>query len=125
MTFSMPLFAESRPKAEQDDLALDAKQVLVETRIDERHIGNAVRDHVDLLRQHAIDLLQEFRAALAHDDQPVGQGGDFFQHPALIGIGIAQNGVQGRDDGHAQFAQERQDVAARPPAEDAIFVLQA
>ena len=112
-------------KAEQDDFALDAKQVFVETRVHKRHIGDAVGDEINLLRRHAIDLLQEFHAALAHDDQPIGQGRDFFQHPALIGVGVAQNGVQGRDDGHAQFAQEGQDVTARPPAEDAIFVLQA
>src|SRR5215470_20458665 len=32
--------------------------------------------------------------------------------------------MEGRDDGHAQFTQEREDVTARAPAEDAVFVLQ-
>ena len=40
-------------------------------------------------------------------------------------VGLAQNSVQRRYDGHAQIAQQRQDVAARPSAEDAVFVLQA
>ena len=97
----------------------------METRVHKWHIGDAVWDQINLLRRHAIDLLQEFRAALTHDDQPIGQGRDFFQHPSLIRVGVAQNGVQGRDDGHAQFTQEGQDVTARPSTEDAIFVLQA
>ena len=50
MTFSMPLLAREQAETQQDDLALDAKQVLVKTRVDERHVGDAVRDQIDLLR---------------------------------------------------------------------------
>ena len=125
MTVSIPLFAESKPKLSKTDFALDAKQVFVETRVDKGHIRDAVRDEINLLRPDTIDFLQEFPAAFAHDHQPVGQGRDFFQHPLLIEVGVLQNGVQGRDDGHAQFTKQGQDVTAGPSAKDAVFVLQA
>ena len=38
---------------------------------------------------------------------------------------LLQNGMKRGDDGHPQFAQERQDVAAGRPAENAELVLQA
>ena len=86
MTFSIPLFGESSPKLSRTSLALDAEQVLVETRIDERHVGDAVRDQVDLVRRDAVDLPQEFRAAFAHHHQPVGERRDLLQHPPLVGV---------------------------------------
>ena len=40
-------------------------------------------------------------------------------------VRLAQNGVQRGDDGHSQFAQQRQNVTAGGPAENAELVLQA
>ena len=71
-----------------------------------------------------INTLQKFHAAFAHDHHTVRQGNDLLEHPALIGIGIAQDRVQRRDDRHAQFAQECQDITARLSSEDAVFMLQ-
>ena len=68
---------------------------------------------------------QELFAALTHDHQPIGKCRDFLQHRALVGIRLRQNGVQGRDNRHAQFAQQSQDVAAGPAAENAVLMLQA
>jgi hypothetical protein len=72
-----------------------------------------------------IDLLKEFRPALAHDHQAIRQARHLCQNPALVRVGFAQNRVQRRDDGHAQITEQSQDVTASPPAEDAIFELQA
>src|SRR4030042_2880945 len=44
--------------------------------------------------------------------------------PKLLGLGVAQDGWQGRDEGHTQSTQERQDVTASPAAVDAVFMLQ-
>ena len=118
------LVRREQAKAEQDGLAFHPKQILVEARVHKGDIRNAVRDVIDFLGRDAIDLLEEVNAALAHHDDPVGQGGHFLQHPELIGVGIAQNRVKGRHDRHAQIAQQGQDVAARPAAIDAILVLQ-
>src|SRR5713226_417523 len=97
----------------------------VKTRVHKGHIGNAVWNQVNFLRWHSIDLAQELAAKLAHDHQPIGQAGDFFQDPALVGIWIAQNRVQGGDYRHAQLTQEGQNVTAGSSAKNAIFVLQA
>ena len=50
-----PLVRREQAEAEQHGLALDAEEVLVEARIDERHVGYAVGNQVDLLRRHVID----------------------------------------------------------------------
>jgi hypothetical protein len=68
---------------------------------------------------------QELDAAFAHDHHAVGQRRQLFQHRFLVAVGFAQHRVQRGDDGHAQLAQQRQDVRARTPAEDAVLVLQA
>jgi hypothetical protein len=43
----------------------------------------------------------------------------------LVGFRLTQNGMKRSDNGHSQFAQECQDMAASLPAENAEFVLQA
>ena len=62
---------------------------------------------------------------LAHDHQAIGKPRYLFQHHALIWIWIPQNSVQRCYNRHLQFAQQGQDVAARRPAVDAIFMLNA
>jgi hypothetical protein len=42
-----------------------------------------------------------------------------------VRIGLAENRVEGRDDRHAKLAQHGEDVAPRPPSEDAVLVLHA
>jgi hypothetical protein len=46
-------------------------------------------------------------------------------HAALFQVWLAQHRVQGGDDGHPQFVQQRQHMAAGKSAENAKFVLQA
>ena len=61
----------------------------------------------------------------AHDDEALRELGELVHHAALQGIGLAEDGVQRRHDRHAQLAQQREDVAARLAAEDAVLVLHA
>jgi hypothetical protein len=119
------LVGREESEGQQNQLAFDAEAILVKAGIDEGDVGDAVRDQIDLLFGHAVDVAQEAGAALAHHHQPVGALDQFFHDAALIRIGLAQHGVQGGDDRHAQLAQQRQNVAARRAAEDAVFMLQA
>jgi len=48
-----------------------------------------------------------------------------MHYPALVAFGSRKNGMKRDDDGHSQFAQECQDVAASRAAENAELVLQA
>ena len=43
----------------------------------------------------------------------------------MVGIGLAQNGVQRGDDGDAQVAQQGEDEAARRAAVNSVLVLEA
>ena len=80
-------------------------------------------NEIDLFRRHAVDLLEELDAASAHGDQPVGKRRHLFEHQPLFGQRVLQDGVQCCDDRHAQFAQQRQDMAAGRAAIDAVFML--
>ena len=48
-----------------------------------------------------------------------------MDYAPLVGFRLTQNGMKRGDNGHSQFAQECQDMAAGQPAENAEFVLQA
>ena len=52
----MPLFGDSSPKVERDELALDPELILVKVGIDERHVGDAVGDQVDLGVGNVVDV---------------------------------------------------------------------
>jgi hypothetical protein len=80
---------------------------------------------MSILSAGAVDLPQELAAALAHHNQPVGEFAQVEHHAVLVGVRLAQHRVQGRDDRHAQLAEQRQHVPSRRPAEDAVLVLQA
>ena len=86
-------------------------------------LGDAVRNDVDAVRRDAVDVGQRAGAEAAHHHQPLGGLGDLFDHAALRQARPGEDGVQGRDDRHAQLAQERQQQATGSPAEDAELVL--
>ena len=120
-----PFVRREQAKTEQDDFALDAEQVFVKTRIHKGHIGDAVRDQIDLLRRHADRPSCRNSAPRSLMTTNRSEGPRLLSNTSSLSGRVAQNGVQGRDDRHAQFTQESQNVAARPPAENAILVLQA
>ena len=84
-----------------------------------------MRDQIDLGRRRLVNILQHLPSALGHDHQPGRERDQLLHHAPLVGSRLAQNGMQRCDDGHSQFAQERQDVTAGRPAENAELVLQA
>jgi hypothetical protein len=60
---------------------------------------------------------------LRHDDHLVGQGHGIDQHVALVGRGIAQNGVGDHDGRDPQVGQHFEHFVAIGTAEETVFVL--
>ena len=56
-----PFVRREQAERESDVLPLDAELFLEAVRIDERHVGNAMRDDVDLRGGHAINIAVETR----------------------------------------------------------------
>ena len=119
------LVGREQPERQRHQPALDAELLLVGVRVDERRVGDAVRDQVDLGLGDAVDLPQERPGPLGHDDDAGGQVGQLRQDPPLVGVRLAQDGVEGRDDRHPQVPQQAEDVAAGRAAVDAVLVLEA
>ena len=88
------------------------------------HIRHAVWDYVDLSVRNRIDFAQELGRQFAHDNHAIGELCNLLEHDALICVRFAQNRMQRSDQRHFQSAQQCQNVAARGPAIDTVFVLQ-
>ena len=84
-----------------------------------------MRDEINLGRRRLVNLLQHLPAALRHHHQPRRARDQFLHHAPLVGVGLAQDGVQRGDHRHLQLAQQRQHMAAGRPAENPELVLQA
>jgi len=93
-------------KREHDDFSFRAEAILVKVGIDERNVGDPVRNQVDLVARDTEDLLQDLSGVLAHHNHAVRQTRDFFHHHALIGIWLAQDRVQRCHNGHVKAAQQ-------------------
>ena len=117
------LVRREQAESEQHRLPFHAEDVLVEIRVNERHVDHAMRDEIDLRRVHAVDGLQHVPSALRHDDEAVRERIELFHHRALVGIWLAQDRVQRRHHRLPHFAQESQQMAPRRPAINAELVL--
>src|SRR5213075_1624540 len=104
--------------------AFNSKMILVKIGIHKRHVRDTVRDDVYFLLRHAIDLTKHPSSALGHDYQAGRQAGNLLENTALVGIRLFQDGVRCGDDRDLQIAQERENMAARWSAVDAVFVLE-
>ena len=119
------LVRREQSEGEQHEPSFHAELVLVKIRIDERNIGNAVRDEIDFGRRRLINLPQHPLPVLRHRDEP-GRARDQFLHDApLFGGRVVQDGVERGHNRHPQFAQQHQHVAAGRSAENAELVLHA
>ena len=84
-----------------------------------------MRDEIDLGRRCLVNLLQHLAPPLSHDHEPGRERDQLVHYAPLVGFRLPQNGMKRSDNGHSQFAQECQDMAAGRPAENAELVLQA
>ena len=81
-------------------------------------------NHVNLAARHREDFLQELGRKLAHHTQAVRKLGNLLHDAELVGVGLAQNGVQRGHHRHLQAAQQMQDMASGRAAENSILMLQ-
>ena len=119
------LVRREQPEREQDLFARDAELVLEIIRVGEGHVGDAVRDEVNLVFRRMINVAQKFASAFAHHDEARRAADQLAHDSALIRVRLAQDRMQRGDDGHVQFAQQRQHMAARRAAENPELVLHA
>jgi len=110
---------------QQNGLALQAELVFEKIRVDERHVGNSVRNEIDLFLGNSVNIAGEFHPPPRHHHHPVAQLRDLLEHPPLVFVRLPEHGVEGGHHRHAQLAQHRQDVASRRSPEDAVLVLHA
>src|ERR1017187_124748 len=118
------LVRRKQAEGEQHHLSFYAELILEVGRVDEPDVGDAVRDQVDLGCRGVVNILQHSSSALNHDNQPRGERKQLLHHAPLVGPGIAQKGMQRRNNRHSKFAEKRKDVTAGGPAVNAEFVLQ-
>jgi len=119
-----PLVGRQEAEGQENMLPFHAELVLVEIGIDERHVDDAVRDDIDLLPGHAVNLAQHFGAALAHHHEARGEHRQLVNHPALVRARIFKDRVKGSDNRYPQVAQKRQNKAARRAAINPVLMLQ-
>ena len=84
-----------------------------------------MRDEVNFGRRRLVNFAQELLAPLGHGHQPRRKPDQVAHHAPLLRVRFAQHRVQRGDDGHLQFAQQRQHMTARRPAENAKLMLHA
>ncbi len=84
-----------------------------------------MRDQIDLGGRGAIHLAKDRAPALGHHDQPVRLPDNLVHHPALVGSGLLEDGVQGRHYGEVDLAENGQYVAPRSAAINPELMLQA
>ena len=119
------LVGRKQPEGEQHRPSFHAKLVLVIIGIDKRYVRNAMRNEIDLGGGRPVDVLQHLASAFGHGHQP-GRARDQFLHHAPLGVvRLAQECVERGDDGHFQFANQRQHMAAGGPAVNPKLVLNA
>jgi len=67
-----------------------------------------VRDGIDFVLRHAVNIMKKDGAVGAHDNEPLRESGDLVHGSTLHGIRLAEDGVKGGHDRHAQLAQKRE-----------------
>ena len=111
-------------EGQQHVFTFHTELVLVEARVDKRHIVDAVGDDLDLVVVNAVHLSQHLGAPHRHHHQLVGKLDELVHDGPPGGIGLEQNRVQRGHHRHPQLAEQRQNVAPRGAAEDPELVLE-
>jgi hypothetical protein len=86
--------------------------VLVETRVREGYVRDAVGNEFDPLVGIPVNFPQHPAGPPGHDHDARGHVDQFLEDAALIRVGVLQDGVQRGDHGHAGAMQEAEQVAA-------------
>ncbi len=112
-------------EGQQYGFSFRAEAVLEVVGVHEVHLRHSMRNNIDLLARNCVHVAQQLGSQLAHHHHTVRERRNLFEHRPLVRIRLAQNRVARCHQGHLQFAEKRQDVAACGAAVDAVFMLQA
>ena len=82
-------------------------------------------DKVNFARRRLVNLLEHLLCPLSHDHQPGRARDQLLHHASLLEIRLAQDGMERRDHGRFQFAQQHPQVTSCRPAENPELVLHA
>ena len=118
------LVGREQPEGQGHRPTLDAELFLVGAGRDVGRVGDAVGDEVDLGLGHAVDLAEERPRPVGHDDDPRRQLRELDEDPTLLGVRLAQDRVESRDDRHPEVTHQAEHVAAGRAAVDAVLVLE-
>src|SRR5690606_4042910 len=88
-------------------------------------VGGTVTNEPDLANGDAVALAQDGDGRTAHHHHPLGPVGQFLQDAEFLTGRIRKHSVKGGDQGPFQCTGQAEDVLARLPPEDPIFVLNA
>src|SRR5271156_3957312 len=83
-----PLVRGKKTEGEDDSLASEAEARLCLFRLGERYVRNAVRNYLDLLGGHVVDLLQKLAGLLGHNHHPRGGGDNPVNYSPLSTRGL-------------------------------------
>jgi len=82
-----------------------------------------VGDEIDFCSRRFIDFAKHLATPFGHHDEPSRKRDQAIHNSALIDVGCLEDGVKRCDNGHSQFAQQRQNVSARRASVNAELML--
>ena len=88
--------------------SLHTELFLAESRFHKVEIRDAVRNDIHLLIGDPVGFLQDLPPLAGHHDETTATRQQRIHHPALRGIGIAEDRMKGRDHRHPNLLQQGQ-----------------
>ena len=99
--------------------------VLVIVRIGKGHVGDAVRNQINLVLRRFVNAAKKLNTLFGHGHDARRKVDHLLEHQLLFARRIAQDRMQGCDYRHSEISQQRQQIAAIRASKDSEFVLQA
>ena len=109
---------------ENDGLSAEPELGLGVMGLEKWKVGDAVRDHLDLLWWHVMHGPEELAAFFCHDDDLCRRGNDLAHDVALSRRRCREHRMKRRDDRHGEALQELDDVSTGLTAENPVLMLQ-
>ena len=91
-----PLVGGEQAKCQDHRPTRKAEPSLGSLRLDEGHIGDAMRNDLDLGLTRAVNADQQFAPLVGHHHNPGRERQDLLKHMTLRGVGLGEDGVERR-----------------------------
>jgi hypothetical protein len=110
---------------QKDTLALARETFFVDILLLKGQVGDAMRNHADLLCRAPEYLLQNLRGVLAQDDLALGACGNLVHYNPLVKIRRTKHRMEGCYHRHFKSLQKLHDMVSGLSSENSEFMLQA